>query len=163
MPVRQVRRDQSDTASAFLGRTVAFLLGAAFLLSGAAALIYEAVWQREFTYLFGSSSSATAAVLASYFAGLGLGSFVAGRYISCTQRPLLVYAFLELVIATSALLVPVILSLYSNAYPELFRRFQGQPSAFLFVKGCLAFCATALPTMAMGATLPVLAQLLRLA
>ena len=56
------------------------VLGAMFLLSGAVALIYEAAWQREFTLLFGSSGPATAAVLAAYFAGLGLGAYIFGKF-----------------------------------------------------------------------------------
>ena len=130
-----------------------------FLLSGAAALVYQAVWQREFTLLFGSSGPATAAVLAAYFAGLGLGSFVLGKFAARLGSPLAIYAFLEAVIANGALFTRPILSLYANFYPGLFERFESGGAAFVLVKGLLAFAALALPTMAMGGTLPVLAQI----
>jgi len=140
-------------------RSVNALLGAVFLLSGAVALLWEAAWQREFALLFGSSAPATAAVLAAYFAGLGLGSGLLGRLAARGRHPLRVYAGLELVIAAGALLVSPLLSLYADFYPALFARFDGGGAAFLTIKCLLAFAAIALPTVAMGGTLPVLAQL----
>ena len=63
-------------------------LGAILFLSGAVALIYEAAWQRQFTLLFGSATPATAAVLAAYFGGLGLGSYAFGKFGSRRASPL---------------------------------------------------------------------------
>src|SRR6188472_4363727 len=114
----------TDKASP-LSRSSSLLLGAVFLLSGAVALIYEAAWQRQFTLLFGSAAPATAAVLAAYFAGLGLGSWLLGKWSARWRQPLKVYGLLELVIATGALLVTPVLSLYSAFYPDLFARFAG--------------------------------------
>lgn len=134
-------------------------LGAMFLLSGTVALIYEAAWQREFTLLFGSSAPATAAVLAAYFTGLGLGSMVFGKLATRIRNPLAVYGLLELVIACGALLVTPILSSYAELYPALVSRFGGEGAAFVVAKGFCAFAAVAIPTIAMGGTLPVLVQI----
>jgi spermidine synthase len=140
-------------------RHVTVPLGAVFLLSGAVALLWEAAWQRAFALLFGSSAPATAAVLAAYFAGLGIGSALLGRLAARGRHPLRVYACLELIIAAGALLVSPLLSLYAGFYPALFDRFDGGGAMFLTIKCLLAFAAIALPTVAMGGTLPVLAQL----
>ena len=129
-----------------------------FFISGVVALIYEAAWQREFTLLFGSSAPATAAVLAAYFAGMGLGAFILGRFVSRTRRPLIVYAVLEVLVAVGALLVTPILNLYASQYENLFARFHGT-NLFFLIKAALAFLSIAIPTFAMGGTLPVLAQL----
>ncbi len=145
--------------TSLLSRSSSVLLGAIFLLSGAVALIYEAAWQRQFTLLFGSAAPATAAVLAAYFAGLGLGSYLLGKWGARWRQPLRVYGVLELIIAAGALLVAPVLSLYTAFYPDLFSRFAGGGAVFLAVKGLLAFLAIVIPTMAMGGTLPVLAQL----
>ena len=134
-------------------------LGAMFLVSGTVALIYEAAWQREFTLLFGSSAPATAAVLAAYFAGLGLGSLAFGKLARRIRNPLVVYGVLELVIAFGALLVTPILSSYAEFYPALVSRFGGEGTALVIVKGFRAFAAVAIPTIAMGGTLPVLTQI----
>ncbi len=140
-----------------LSRVSSFFLGVVLLLSGAVALIYEAAWQRKFTLLFGSA--ATAVVLAAYFAGLGLGNWLLGKWGARWRQPLRVYGILELAIAAGALLVAPVLSLYEAFYPDLFESFAGGGAVFLMVKGLLAFVAIVIPTMAMGGTLPVLAQL----
>jgi len=95
-------------------RASSVLLGAVFLLSGAVALIYEAAWQRQFTLLFGSAAPATAAVLAAYFAGLGIGSYLFGKWGARWRQPLRMYGILELIIAAGALLVAPVLSLYTR-------------------------------------------------
>src|ERR1051325_6419872 len=90
-----------------LGRSsVGLFVTALFFFSGVFALVYEVLWQRQFALVFGSGGPATAAVLAAYFAGLGLGSRVIGfRAVEC-KRPLLAYALIELLIGIGALLVP---------------------------------------------------------
>ena len=58
------------------------LLLTVFFVSGFSGLVYEVVWTRRFTLLFGTSELATAAVLAAYLGGLGAGAGrerVAGR------------------------------------------------------------------------------------
>src|SRR5688572_14475905 len=94
-------------------------LGTMFLVSGSVALVYQAGWQREFTLLFGSSAPATAVVLAAYFTGLGLGSFLLGKVGSGLRNPLAVYGVLELVVGVGVLLVRPVLSLYVEGYPAL--------------------------------------------
>src|SRR6185436_6467324 len=71
------------------------MLNLLFFFSGAIALVYEVIWQRKFSLLFGSSAPATAAVLVSYFAGLGLGSYVIGKSAHRCTSPLRVYGWLE--------------------------------------------------------------------
>ena len=44
-----------------------------FFLSGAAALVYQVVWVRSLSLVFGGSHQAVATVLAIFMAGLGLG------------------------------------------------------------------------------------------
>jgi spermidine synthase len=78
------------------------LLGFLFLGSGAIALVYEVLWQRQFALLFGSGAPATAIVLAAYFAGLGLGSLVFGKWGTRWGTPLSLYAALEFAIAPSS-------------------------------------------------------------
>lgn len=131
-----------------------------FFASGALALVYQVLWQRQFALLFGSSSAATAAVLAAFFAGLGLGSACLGRIAARWQRPLQVYAVLEALIGLSALLITPALSGFGEAYPSLARPFANHPTAFLALKAGLSFLALAIPTFCMGGTLPVLAQFL---
>ena len=61
------------------GRTITFLLFTLFALSGAAGLIYEVVWVRQFTRILGASTYAVTIILATFMAGLGLGSWLLGK------------------------------------------------------------------------------------
>src|SRR5437667_103323 len=47
--------------------------------SGFCALVYQTTWMRQFRLIFGASTLATAAVLAIFMGGLGLGSALLGR------------------------------------------------------------------------------------
>ncbi len=128
-------------------------------VSGAVALVYEIVWQRQFALLFGSAAPATAAVLAAYFAGLGTGSFVIGRWAKKWTRPLLAYALLEFSVGLGALLVTPLLSWFELAYPWLFQALSGHPGLFVAVRIAVAFITLLIPTFCMGGTLPLLGQL----
>ena len=59
-----------------------------FFLSGACGLVYEVVWMRMLTLVFGATAFAAAAILASYFAGLALGSLLFGRLADRSRNPL---------------------------------------------------------------------------
>ena len=134
-------------------------LSGLFFWSGALALIYEVIWQRQFALLFGSAGPATAAVLAAYFTGLGAGSFALGAAAKRWTRPLRAYALLEVLIGGGALLVPTLLNGIESIYPWLFARFDHTPGLFFAVRLLLAFVSIALPTFCMGGTLPLLGQL----
>ena len=140
-------------------RAYRHLLSAVFFCSGAIALVYEVIWQRQFSLLFGSGAPATAIVLAAYFAGLGLGSFFFGRWGRRRGRVLTMYAALEVVAALGALLVTPILAMYAAWYPAIMSNFAHGGAGALAAKGVLAFGAILIPTAAMGGTLPVLAEL----
>ena len=50
-----------------------------FFLSGFAGLVYEIAWIRRAALIFGSTTWALSTVLAVFFAGLALGSWLVGR------------------------------------------------------------------------------------
>src|SRR5688572_22643032 len=76
--------------------------------SGACALIYQVGWLREMRLIFGASTAASAAVLAIFMGGLGIGSALLGRRVDRLGRPLNFYATLETGIAISAALTPLL-------------------------------------------------------
>src|SRR3954466_10808071 len=85
-------------------------LAASFLfVSGLCALIYQTVWLRQFRLIFGASTAASAAVLAIFMGGLGVGGLIIGRVADRTENPLALYAVLELLVAASAALTPLLL------------------------------------------------------
>ena len=131
-----------------------------FFLSGFAALLYEVVWLRQFAIIFGTSEFALAVVLSAYLAGLSLGASVAGRFVHRVQRPVLTYAILELVIAGTAVAVPIALQFARVVLVELFGG-QAEPTdaggifQILFIIAS-TFIIIMVPTGAMGSNAPAL-------
>src|SRR5947209_1598863 len=70
--------------------------------SGFCALVYQIGWVREFRLIFGASTAASAAVLAIFIGGLGLGGWLLGRRADAHTHPLALYAQLEGIVALSA-------------------------------------------------------------
>jgi spermidine synthase len=76
------------------------LAGLLFLLSGAAALVYQVAWQRLLALHSGVGLYSVAMIVAAFMAGLGLGSLVGGRLSARmgTAAALRGFALLELAI-----------------------------------------------------------------
>jgi spermidine synthase len=80
------------------------LVAAAFLLSGAAALVYQVVWQRLLALHTGVGITSIALIVAAFMAGLGFGS-QAGGALSARISPaaaLRLFAAIELAIGALA-------------------------------------------------------------
>jgi spermidine synthase len=139
------------------------VLALCFLLSGFAALVYQTAWTRQFALVFGTSELAVATVLAAYMGGLALGAWAVERWLPRIKRPVLVYAGLELGIgASAAILVPALLLLSDWLLRAMLGDQPSPPdstraatSLFYLVS---AFVVLAIPTVLMGATLPMLAR-----
>src|SRR6266705_2985064 len=84
--------------------------------SGFCALVYQVAWLREFRLIFGASTAASAAVLAIFIGGLGIGALLLGPRADRHPRPLFFYSQLEAIVAVSAALSPFLLSLARSLY-----------------------------------------------
>ena len=135
----------------------AVILGC-FFLSGASGLVLEMLWTRMLTLVFGSTTLAVSTVLTAFMGGLGLGSYLAGKFADRLENPARSYAFVEASVGLYALLVPWVISFYPGLNRWLWAAF-GDRYALLSV---LRFVASAglliVPTTLMGATLPILAR-----
>lgn len=131
-------------------------LGLVFL-SGFAALVYQVLWMKQAGLLFGNTSHAASATLASFFAGLATGSWLIGRRVSSATNPMRSYAWLEVGIAVTALLYFVILGLYQNIYPAIYRSV-GPGGWLLLIKFTLSLLLVFPPAFCMGGTIPVIGQ-----
>ncbi len=133
------------------------LAGLVFL-SGAASLVYEVLWLKELSLLFGSTAYAASTTLAVFFLGLAVGSAVFGRWSPRLRSPLRAYAWIELGIATSAALYFVLLDVYLQLYGPLYDALVDRPVAFNAFRVALATLVLLPPAALMGGTLPVLGQ-----
>jgi len=132
-----------------------------FFLSGASGLIYEIVWMRKLTLIFGSTVYAVSTILAVFMGGLALGAFVFGRIADRSDRPLRMYILLELGIALSALTVSaVFLPLLDGGYVFLHRHGLSSGTTLFLLRLVLAMAILLVPTVLMGGTLPVMGRFL---
>ncbi len=136
-----------------------WIVHAIAVFSGVAALIYEVVWTRRLTFVFGASIRAVSAVLAAYMAGLALGALIAshkGRAGS-TRRPLLAYAALEAGVAVAGWSVPTLIAWLRGVDSMLYD--DGAATGRLTaVRFALALVVVGAPAALMGATFPLLVR-----
>ena len=132
------------------------LLLVALLLfgSGMTALIYQVAWMRELRLIFGFSTAASAAVLAIFMGGLGAGSWWLGRKADRTERPLAFYGRLELAVAGSAAVTPLLVFLVRQGYIALGGTLSLGLAGGTLLRLLLSAVVLCVPTFLMGGTLP---------
>ncbi len=133
-----------------------------FLVSGISGLIYEVVWTRMLTYVFGGTTLAVSTVLTAFLGGLALGSYIGGKFIDHFKKPLLAYGALELAIGVYGLLVPIIFSdnFLAPIWQTVVQMFEGVQFISYLVRFLISIVLLVIPTVLMGATLPVLSRYL---
>ena len=129
-----------------------------FFASGATGLIYEVIWTRMLTLVFGNTVFAVTTVLTSFMAGLALGSFYFGRRADEQTRPLRTYAYLEAGIGIFALIFPIILILLNGVYVGIHRQIHAAFYPMSLIRFVLSFLVLLIPSTLMGATLPIISK-----
>lgn len=118
-----------------------------FFFSGIPALLYQIVWQRALFTLYGVNIESVTMVVTAFMLGLGLGSLLGGMISRNRKLPLLaVFGAIEFAIAICG-----IVSLRVFHWAATFTA--GLPP---LQTGLIAFTLIVIPTMLMGATLPLL-------
>lgn len=132
---------------------------ALFFMSGITGLIYEVVWTRLLTYLFGATIYAISTVLTAFMGGLALGSIIFGRLADRWQlSSLKAYALLELFVGITALLLIVLLKLIEPVFGFVYLHWTNSFFLLSLVRFILCFIVLLIPTTLMGGTLPLLSR-----
>lgn len=140
-------------------RHIKLLVWLIFILSGASALIYEVIWMRQLTLVFGSTVFATSTVLTAFMAGLALGSYYFGRKIDeGKMSPLKLYALLEAGIGGFCIIWPLLLSVLTALYVLIYRNITSEFYTLSLIRFVLTFGVLLIPSTLMGGTLPVLTR-----
>ncbi|GJL77563.1 MAG: spermidine synthase [Nitrospinaceae bacterium] len=131
-------------------------------ISGAASLVYELVWIRQLTLIFGGTLFAISAVLCAFMIGLALGSWGIVRFLNRQKQhgkavhPILMYGILEGLIGLYGLGFPLGLKLLEKVYP-LALAWAVESGPFLhLIEFSLSTLLMLPPTLMMGATLPLI-------
>ena len=127
-----------------------------YLLSGAAALLYEVAWLRLLTLSMGHTTAAVGAVLAAFMGGLAIGAAAGGRATSALapRRALRIYAALEVTIALCALVMPAALAAMRPLLAWAYANGSGG-MVFDAVRLTVSIVLIAIPAAAMGASFPI--------
>jgi len=126
----------------------------AFALSGVSALIYEVVWVRLLGDLFGHTAYAVQVVLAVFFGGLALGSYLSDRPGLAGRDLLKVYAAVEVLVGAAGLLFPLTVEALTPFYDARAPLGFETAGAHLF-RLAAASALLVVPTALMGATFPL--------
>jgi spermidine synthase len=129
-------------------------LALCFFLSGLGSLALEVVWTRQMRLVFGSTTLAASTILVAYMLGLGLGGLLGGRLSRRARSGVRLYGWMEIGIGLYALAVPVIF----GWFPHVNRSWlygMGFWEAAL-ARFAIALVVLLVPTILMGATLPIL-------
>jgi spermidine synthase len=138
----------------FRGRPL-LLLGL-LVCSGACALTYQVLWLRQLSLVFGVTIHAASTVLATFMAGLALGSILAERTLMRVRVPLVGFGLAEIGIGLSALATPVALDAASSVYAAVHQSWPDSPRLLLPARLIGSFLVLLIPTTLMGMTLPLL-------
>jgi spermidine synthase len=143
-----------------------------FFISGITALVYEIVWTRMLTLVFGHTVFSVSVVLAAFMAGLGLGSYLFGYAVDLlpesdgdepssggkTPSALLLYGWIEVLICVSGVLISFLFANFSGIYSSLHSFIPESPPLQNLIKVVFSFGLMLIPTTFMGATLPIISK-----
>jgi spermidine synthase len=135
------------------GRRVVFAL---FYVSGVAGLIYQVLWLRRLSLVFGVTVYAASTVLAAFMAGLAIGSALSSRILRRGLSPLAAFGVAEILVGITGLLSPFLLDAASLLYSALHRTAPDSLTVLTVARLISSFAILALPTAMMGVTLPLL-------
>ena len=128
-----------------------------FFVSGFCSLLYQTVWLRLALASFGVVTPVVSVVMSVFMLGLGLGSFLGGRFINVLRQKtrlsaMFFYGISELIIGLGALIVP-----HAFKFGENYLLNAGEASSAQFMFGsALVIVLSIFPwTTAMGATTPL--------
>ncbi len=150
------KREARETLPAGLsGRTILLLYG----LSGFAAMAYQVAWTRALILSMGSSTYSFSTIVSCYIFGLAGGSLMMTRWVDRLRQPLAVAGGLQGLIALSALFV---VPLFGELPKVVARAASAEGADFgsvLFLEAAWVFSLLILPTLCMGALLPLVCRI----
>lgn len=141
----------------FLRRAAFPILAALYFGSGAIALIDEVVFFKYLSLAFGATAHASSAVLVAFMGGLAAGAALAARLDGRIRAPLRVYGALEVAVGIACALSPWLFGAVTRAYVAVAEH-ASSLATLEAARAVLACAVVLLPTIAMGATLPLLAR-----
>jgi len=124
--------------------------------SGIAGLTYEATVAKQLALTFGNTALATAAVLVGCMGGMAVGVWLGGLIGDRSRRLLMLYACAQLALGLYCVASPWLLGVALHGHVALAIGSSLTASPLLTLPFVLGGAVLAVPTILMGATLPIL-------
>ncbi len=147
---RLVGRDSAGDDAA-----LAVVLVVSLFLTGACGLLYQQLWLRELSLVFGMTVHAAAVALAVFMGGLALGARLAGRLADRTRRPIAWYGASEVAVGLLAVVTPAAMELTTRFYATVAGLAPDSATYLTAVRLVLAFVVLLIPATMMGASTPL--------
>lgn len=132
-----------------------------FFFSGFAGLVYEVVYAKALGVTFGGTALAANTVLMTYMGGMALGAWLGGMLATRSRQPLLLYAFFEAAIGIYAAITPQLFNGIQSLYVAIALDSPPDATWLTALRMGLGAAVLGVPTVLMGATLPLVFQCLR--
>lgn len=139
-------------------RKTNIILYMSFLMSGVSGLIYEVLWAKYLSLIFGNTAYAHSLVLATFMGGLALGSYLLGRSADKVRDKLSFYAWIQIGIAAFCLFTPFLFAASKSIYIGAAKNLSLGPAGVTIIKFLIAAAIMLPPTILMGGTLPILSK-----
>jgi spermidine synthase len=136
-----------------------FFLLLVLFFTGFTSLVYEIIWSRKLSLVFGANTLAVSTVLSVFMAGLALGTLYGGKLIGKAKNPYRFLSFLEVCIGLSCLASFYLIDILRNFYMVLFQL--GGENLFYvnILNFILSLLILLLPTFLIGIIFPTILKL----
>jgi spermidine synthase len=134
---------------------------AGFAVSGFVALSYEVIWSRVLALIIGSSVYAFSIMLTTFLVGLAAGAAMAARLVDRINRPVRMFAFIEVAVGVTSLIGAYMFNDLPYVFVQLYRWVDS--SAFgllLFARFLIASFVMIVPTFLLGALFPLVVRII---
>jgi len=149
-----LKKNPAEAVSS-VGRILLISIG----LSGFAALVYENSWTRALTMVIGSSVYSFTTMLVTFLVGLALGGFLYARLFGRREVGLSTFGIIQLLVGLAALATIPLFERLPLLFLRLLYALGDSFSLFLSIQLLLCALVMLLPTVFLGMTFPLVAQL----
>lgn len=151
--------EKTESTTGNITRFVSLMILVLFLCSGMTGLLYQVIWSRMIVKVIGAAPFAISIVLTVFMGGLGLGSYLAGRYIDQIKKSsqlLQLYGLMEIGIGIYAFVLKGMIAASQPLFSSIYNHSSEHLLIFNAVILLGAFVLFIVPVTLMGATLPIL-------
>ena len=130
-----------------------------FGISGMTALIYEMIWIRPLSLVFGTTTYAVSIIVASFILGLAIGSWFAGKFTDRLENPLKYFALIQIAVGFFGILLLPVFDLMPGVYLDLYHLTYPNQSIFFIAQILMSIAMITVPATLMGTTLPLIMKI----